>query len=293
MFHRCDSIGDWSPNNCSLALSSTQKVEGKYSIKMTSDATVEGWMQYNRTVNWSEFRDIIFSVYHPGWTNETGRIYICTDGGNWKYWDFDFAAEWTEITIDLSSAGDGSNGTLDLSNINYIQVFEMMVENPGEDYYFDFFRGRSIDVTNNITYLKIVEELYEPSYADLKIKGESIDHFQAGLEMEVYDSDDVLSWRGRILYPESVMEGTEVVGKLKALGSNSQFNNVYRKNFTTARSSDYILKDLIDNGLVKFNYDDEIDDFSALEYKYDQKGKIQEMLKYLAMLERGVIHYKP
>ncbi|BDI54908.1 MAG: baseplate/adhesin [Thorarchaeia virus VerdaV2] len=293
VFHRCDSITDWTPTACTLSVDSTQKVEGKYSIKMASNAATAGLMRYDRTVDWSEFGHIIFSVYHPGYTNEVGRISLYTDMLNYKTWTFDFAAVWTERSIDLSSTPDASLGTLDLSNITFIIVRQSSETTPGEDYYFDFFKGKSIDVTDNITYFKITEEMGMPSWADLKIKGESLDHFHAGLEMEVYDSDDVLSWTGRILYPESVMEGTKVVGKLRPLGSNSQFNNVYRKNFTTARSSDYVLKNVIDNALPKFTHDDEIDDFSALESKYDAKTKIQKLFNYLMMLERGVIHHKP
>jgi len=293
VFHRCDSVVDWTPFDCSIEIDTTEKVEGIGSIKMTSDDVANSYMRYNRTVDWSEFKTITFSVYHPGYTNEIGEIGLYTDAGNYKVWNFDFAAEWTEITIDLTSTPDSSLGTLDLSNINYIFVSEVEFETPGEDYYFDFFRGKSIDVTSDIIYMKITEELGMPSIAELKIKGESLDRFNAGLELEIYDADDVLSWTGRILYPESVLEGTKVVGTLKAVGSNSQFNNIYRKNYTTARASDYVLKDVIDSALPKFTYDDEIDDFSALTFKYDMKTKVQKLSNYLAMLERAVIHYKP
>jgi hypothetical protein len=293
VFHRCDSITDWIPTDCSLSLSSTQKVEGKYSIKLTSDAATKSYMRYGRGMNWSEFYDIVFSVYHPGYTNEVGSIGVYTDAANYKIWYFNFAASWTEKTIDLTSVPIISLGTLDLSNIAYIVIGEENLEDPGEDYYFDFIRGRSIDVTSDITDIKITEEMGVPSVVELDIKGESLDHFQAGLEMEVYDKDDVLSWRGRILFPEAVMEGTEVIGEIKALGTDSQFNNTYRKNFTTARDSDYIIKNVIDNALTKYHtYDDEIDNFT-LTAKYDLKTKIQKMFLYLSMLERAVIGYKP
>jgi len=261
---------------------------------MKADDTNVSRMRYDRTVDWSRFETITFSVYHPGWTNEWGYVRLWTGAVDWTQWRFDFAASWTEVVIDLTSGEHSHQGAgVDLSNITRIDAYQMNITSPGEDYYWDFFRGKSIDVSDDITYCKVVEEMGMPSYAELKIKGESLDYFNAGLEMEIRDSDGVLSWTGRILYPESVMEGTKVVGKLKALGTNSLFNNIYRKNYTTARSSDYILKDIIDNGLLRFSYDDEIDDFSALTYKYDMKGKIQKMLNYLAMLERGVIHHKP
>ena len=292
MFHRCDSVGDWNPTSCSLTIDSTEKIEGLYSLKMTTDAGLMGSMRFERNLDWSEFEHLIFSVYHPGWTNESGNLWVSTDDTNYKYWAFNFAAAWTVITIDLSSAPTGSMGTLDLSNITKIGVAQVSAATPGEDYYFDFFRGRSIDVTDSIIYLKITEEMGMPSFADMKIKGASLDHFNAGLELEIYDKDDVLSWTGRILYPEAVMEGTKVVGKLRALGSNSQFNNVYRKNYTTLRDSDYIAKDIIDNALPKFSYDDEIDNFT-LTTKYDMKTKIQKMFNYLSMLERAVIGYLP
>lgn len=292
VFHRCDSITDWAPTDCVLALSSTEKVEGKYSIKMTITPPIAR-MEYGRGVNWSEFKSIIFSVYHPGWTDEVGRIALWNNIDNWSTWHFDFAAAWNEIEIDLSSPPDASNGTLDLSNIAKVLVYAENLVGDDNDFYFDFFRGRSLDVTPDISDVKITEEMGVPSDAELKIKGASLDHFQAGLEMEVYDSDDALSWRGRILYPKAVMEGTEVVGEIKALGSNTDFTQVYRKNFTTARDSDYVLKNIVDNALTKYHsYDDEIDDFT-ITYKYDLKTKIQKMFNYLSMLERAVIGHKP
>ncbi|KKM22779.1 hypothetical protein LCGC14_1621830, partial [marine sediment metagenome] len=292
VFHRCDSIADWIASDCDIVLDSTQKVEGLYSIKMTADNNQISTMRYDRNVDWSEFGDLIFWVYHPGWTNEIGRIAVYTDLANYKIWEFDFAATWTERTIDLSSVPLLSGGTLDLSNIDFIIVAQMNMTFPGEDYYFDFFHGRTVDITSDITYAKITEELGVPSVAEFNIKGETLDTFQPGLEMEIYDDDNVLSWTGRILYPETILEGAEVVGKLKVIGSDSEFNNVYRKNFITVRDSDYILKNIIDNASPRFKYDDEIDNFT-LTYKYDLKTKIRKMYNYLAMLERGVIHYKP
>jgi len=149
VFNRCDSLVGWTPLHCSLALDSTQKVEGKYSIKMTNDDNYAGEMQYTRTIDWSEFRDLSFWVYHPGWTNETGVIYLYTDPVNWSSWNFDFAANWTEIIIDFSSTPDSSDGTLDLSDITFVKIFSMDTTLPGEDYYFDSIRGR-IDITSDI-----------------------------------------------------------------------------------------------------------------------------------------------
>lgn len=293
IFHRCDSLTDWIAFDCSLTLSSAQRVEGVYSLKMTADAGLVSFIRYDRDIDWSEFSEIVFWVYHPGYTNEIGYFYLLTDAVNYSYWEFDFAAEWTERTIDLSSPPDGSVGTLDLSNIKWIKIYQWSITFPGEDYYFDFIRGASIDITSDITYIKITEEMGVQSVAELNIKGDTLDHFQSGLEMWVYDSDDVLSWTGRVLYPEAILEGTKVIGKLKVIGQDSQFNNAYRKNFTVVRDSDYIIKNIIDNVLPGFTYDDEIDDFAALTYKYDLKTKIRKMMFYLSMLERAVIGYKP
>ena len=150
VFHRCESIIDWDSFDCSLALSSTQKVEGKYSIKMTAADGLDSYMRYDKTVDWSRFKDIVFWVYHPGYINEKGRIYLHTTKDDYKSWEFDFAGEWTEITIDLSSIPTSSGGTLDLSNINYIRIYQLNETTPGENYYFDFFHGRSIDITSDI-----------------------------------------------------------------------------------------------------------------------------------------------
>ena len=149
-FHRCESITDWTPGNCVLVIDSTQKVEGKYSIKMTTDDGAASFMSYDKTVDWSEFKDIIFSVYHPGWTNETGFIGLYTDWGNYKQWEFNFAASWAERIIDLSSTPSEEVGVLDLANITFIIFFPDDITTPGEDYYFDFIHGRSIDITSDV-----------------------------------------------------------------------------------------------------------------------------------------------
>ncbi|KKN27823.1 hypothetical protein LCGC14_0860440 [marine sediment metagenome] len=152
----------------------------------------------------------------------------------------------------------------------------------------------TVDVTADITYSKIIEELGMDSWAELKIKGTAVTDFESGHEISFYDSDGVLSWSGIILFPETVLEGvSETIGKMTLLGLNFKFNNTYRKNFTTVRDSDYIIKNIIDNSLTRYHsYDDEIDDFT-ITYKYDLKTKIQKMYNYLTMLERAVIHYKP
>jgi len=151
----------------------------------------------------------------------------------------------------------------------------------------------TVDVTTDIIYARIVEEYKQVSFAKIRIKGSELDNFESGQEIAFYDSDGVLSWTGLIVYPENVLEGTEVVGHVKLIGMDSQFTNVFRKNFTNLRDSDYILKYIIDNGLVHyFSYDDEIDNFT-LTYKYDLKTKAQKMFNYITMLERAVLHYKP
>ena len=150
-----------------------------------------------------------------------------------------------------------------------------------------------VDITDNITYCKIIEEMNADSFANLRVKGSLVSDLEAGHEIEFLDKDDISSWTGIILYPESVLEGTDIVGKLKLIGLDSRFNYTYRKNFTTVRDSDYIIKNMIDNGLIKYHsYNDEIDNF-LITYKYDLKNKIRKMMFYLSMLERAVIHYKP
>jgi len=150
-----------------------------------------------------------------------------------------------------------------------------------------------VDVTADITYCKITEEYKKVSWADLKIKGAAVNSFESGQQIEFKDSDGVLSWTGLIVYPEGVLEGTEVVGEVKLVGIDSLFSIIFRKNFDNLRDSDYILKYILDNGLTHhFFYDDEIDNFT-LTYKYDLKTKIQKMWNYLTMLERAVLHYKP
>jgi hypothetical protein len=181
-----------------------------------------------------------------------------------------------EIEMDTAAAGH-------LSGIGYDWDVDYSVGDNADD---------TVDITADINECTIIEELGFDSSADLKVKGTTIIDFEAGHEIAFYDSDDVLSWTGRILYLEAALEGTDIVGKMRLLGLESQFNNVYRKNFTTARDSDYIIKNIIDNNLTRYHsYDDEIDDFT-ITYKYDLKTKINKMYKYLSMLERAIIHFK-
>ena len=155
-----------------------------------------------------------------------------------------------------------------------------------------------VDVTDDIIYCKITEEYKQISFANLRIKGSTITEFIAGHEIDFYDSDNVLSWAGIVLYPEAVLEGTEVVGNMKLLGINTEFNSIFRKNFgnivdSPVRDSDYLVKHIIDNGLTRyFSYGDEIDNFT-LTYRYDMKTMIHKLWNYLTMLERGVLHHKP
>ena len=199
VFHRCESITDWTPVHCSLALSSTQKVEGKYSIKMTADDNVTSAMGYYKTVDWSEFHDIVFSVYHPGWTNEVGTISLWTDAGNWSLWNFDFAAGWTEIEIDLSSTPDNSVGTLNLSNITQIKITQGNLETPGEDYYFDNFRGRSIEVSDYVEEVRIKGGIFPiKKTASFLTHPDDQKYFKKTHTLEILDNSDKLIFLGFI-----------------------------------------------------------------------------------------------
>ena len=206
-FHRCESITDWTPTGCTLALSSTQKVERKYSIKMTSDAGDSSLMIYDKSVDWSEFHDIIFSVYHPGWTNEVGAIQLISTAGNWKKWNFNFAASWTERTIDLTSAGDTSLGTLDLSNINNIYIMQSNPTTPGEDFYFDFFRGRSMDITSDIVNSLSFIECPIRDFPKLEFMAKGTWEIKKDYSIVVYD---YLTSNGSTTAEQIIFEGTIV-----------------------------------------------------------------------------------
>lgn len=207
-FHRCNSLTDWIPSLCSLALSSTQKVEGKYSIKMTSDDNQFCGMTYLKTVDWSEFEDIVFWVYHLGWTDETGLIGLYTDVDNWKIWDFDFAASWTEKVIDLSSAPYSSEGTLDLSDINHILVTQQNKTTPGEDYYFDFFHGRSIDITSDIVHpLSFIEcPIRDYHKAEIICKGTWIPSRDYTIEIFDYYTSNGSTTADQIIFEGSIID---------------------------------------------------------------------------------------
>ena len=152
------------------------------------------------------------------------------------------------------------------------------------------------DITDDIINARIEEELYQISEGWIIVKGDAFSYLP-GHEIDFYDSDNVLSWIGIILTPEYNIKGSgssEYVSKIKLIGLSSYYDAIYRKNYTTARSSDFILKDIIDTFLTKYHsYTSLIDDFSAIEYKYDLKKPILKMLYYCAMLERAVAHNLP
>jgi len=218
--------------------------------------------------------------------------------------DFDCTPNTYDLYIDgvlkLNNQAFGVND--DGNGITYVEISMNTNKNGymdgvGYDWDGTYTQGDNasdvVDIADDIIECRIIEELYLPSFGNLKFKATSLSEFDAWHIIDFYDSDSVLSWSGIILYPENIAEGNVVIGELTLIGLNSQFNNTYRKNFITARDSDYILKDIIDNALSRYySHDDEIDNFT-ITYKYDLKTKIQKMFKYLSMLERAVLHYKP
>jgi len=295
---RCENLTDWDNDaNCTMSLESTEIKEGLHSIKRhvvdTGGPVVESdiWYDFPTAIDLSAFTHINLWNYCPTsvLTQFDAGFRLYTDAGNHAYWGLPYITAWHLHTLDLSSPSS-ETGTLDLSNITKMEFWAKLKLTL--DLYVDLIVAYK-DVTADFLKCKIVEELYTPSYAEMMVKAESLDVFQAGDEINIYDSDDVLSWSGRILYPTAVRKGTEIIGELKVLGIDSDLGKVFRKNFTTLRDSDYILKYILDNAGMKYmHYDDEVDNF-AITYKYDLKTKIWKMFNYLAMLERAVIHYKP
>lgn len=290
VFHRCESITDWTPTACTLALDSTQKVEGKYSIKLTSNDDTPSYMRYDRTVDWSEFGHIIFSVYHPGWTDEVGRIGLYTDMLNYKVWTFNFAASWTEIDIDLSSVPDSSLGTLDLSNITFIIVREAEYEDPGEDYYFDFFRSRSIDVSDYIENIRIKGGIFP-----IRKVGSFITHpdhenyFTKKHNLEILDDSDNTMFLGVITDKNRGIDG------LYRYVMGSYFNEAHALNYVKAFSSDKSsekIQDVIDNSF-NFIYRDASIVATTLDYDYSLNRQSAALLNLIRFLEREVISIAP
>ena len=152
-----------------------------------------------------------------------------------------------------------------------------------------------IDITADIIKAKIEEELYIISFGEITVKGNILSYTPGSL-IEFYDINVVLSWTGIILAPELTAKGegsNDYVSVISLVGISSYYEAIYRKNYTTVRDSDYILKDIIDSFLTKFHsYGTLIDNFT-ITYKYDLKKPILKMMYYLAMLERGVLHHLP
>ena len=297
-----------------------------------SDENVELWKWQIDTANFTEMEDCGANTELPpinqraiAYDGSNVLTFVLQDTGDSKYYLYTYVIDTDTLTkgaeydialmLDRNNSGTIPNESEKAFGISNEIVYEIATTKGGvlqlqdcsaiadanitaiTDNFFMLVNGKMFEYTNmapDINHLKVTEELGILSYADMDIKETTLGHFSAGDIIKIYDSDTVLSWRGRTLYPEMVLEGTEVIGKYVILGVDSIFDNIYRKNFTTVRSSDYILKNIIDNALSRlFSYDDEIDDFSALTFKYDQKSKARKTLKYLAMLERAVLHYKP
>ncbi|KKL22799.1 hypothetical protein LCGC14_2431790, partial [marine sediment metagenome] len=202
------------------------------------------------------------------------------------------------LKLNNQAFGVNDDGTgIDTLEIDITTAGNGYIDGIGHDWDAGYTQGDNvlslIDITDDIIGCKITEEYKQSSYAEIRVKGSTVTDYIPGYRIDFYDSDDVLSWTGIILYPEDVLEGSKVIGTIRLIGHDSKFTNIFRKNFTTLRDSDYILKYIIDNELTGFfSYDDEIDNFT-LTYKYDLKTKTQKMFNYLTMLERAVLHYKP
>ncbi len=220
----------------------------------------------------------------------------CTVGGyqglaQWKY----------KIFFDENEYGD-------YSFKNNVTPNEIVLTTTASDCYFDAFGftwedytiGDNLsleqeNITANIIRGKISEELYTISFGEITIKGD-IFTYEPGSIIRFYDVNSVLSWKGIILAPELTAKGegsNDYVSVIQLVGISSYYDAIYRKNYTTVRDSDYILKDIIDTFLTKFHsYGTLIDNFT-ITYKYDLKKPILKMMYYLAMLERAVLHYLP
>lgn len=288
IFHRCEFITDWIPLDCDIALSSTQKVEGKYSIKMTANDNTESFMKYIKNTDWSEFKDIVFSVYHPGWTDEWGLICLYTDMENYTRWAFDFAASWTERTIDLSSAPHSSGGTLDLSNINIIEIIQMNLTTPGEDYYFDFFRGRRETASKMedtrihdgiIPYRKFFTFICHPIYHS---------YFNEENYIDIYDVNEVLSFRG---YIKTKSQDKSGIYRFSCPGlANEIFERTYDKSFSSNNTKEK-LQDITTNKL-EFCFEGTFD-ATTTDWSYEYDRACIYMFNLARFMERQVPYIEP
>ena len=105
------------------------------------------------------------------------------------------------------------------------------------------------NISDEILKMKIEEELYQLSFGSITLRGSS-ESFLPGLELQVFDRNDILSWIGITLAPSLTAKGsgsTDYVSVIELVGISSHLDAIYRKNYTTVRDSDYILKDIIDS----------------------------------------------
>lgn len=287
VFHRMESITDWTPMGGVIAIDSTQRVEGKYSIKLTSDAGGMSGLVYTKTVDWSKLERVYFWVYHPGAVAEEGALKLFTDVLNTGVWFFTFTDTWTKISVDLDSP-DIEVGTLDLSNITMLRLSEEENEDPGEDYYFDYIYSL-VDVE---PYLPLDCYIDSPTWnnrssvfkARITPKYES--YFQRGDILYIQDDSDNSVFYGTIKTPRrlptrieltAISEGFELVNK------DTVFSD------TSATTTSY-LKQIIGNATK--SQEGSLQN-TTIEYTYDVKKNYTTMIDHCRYTERGVFYREP
>lgn len=286
VFHRCDSITDWTTVNCSLALDSTERVEGNYSIKMTAVDNANSSMRYDRNVDWSGFTHIAFWVYHPGCTNERGDVRLYSSATDYDVWNFEFGAVWTEIILDLSDP-DSSFGSLDLSDIDYIKIWQIEQTTPGEDYYFDFIRGRTIEATSKMNNCRIHDGIlpYKKKFT-FTAHPTHYTYFNIGNYIDVFDDTPTLRFSGWIKSkPQKVNAKFECPGL-----ANEVFERTYDKSYTTDNTKEK-LQDITTNALSFCS--EGTYDATATDWSYEYNRACVYMFWLARWMEKQVPYIKP
>jgi len=119
----CDTLTDWSVNNGTQSIDTSDKHSGTGSLKLITDAEVgEGYVTYYPAGTWDWSTKTHLKVWMKGDTAESGQLYVFDVSNNWEYWDFTYPTSWTLVSFDLSAPdGDDGTGCGDWSDINAIR----------------------------------------------------------------------------------------------------------------------------------------------------------------------------
>jgi hypothetical protein len=286
MIARGESITGWTDNEggTDVALNS-DAYEGRYgifidplsdgnyvrftpaaSVDLTYHTTFEFWVRDNSAL--LEY-DLILKVY--------------TDVNNYGEWDFSTSgATYTKISKDLTSP-DRETGTLDISDITYIEwESDGGVNNLDLDYVY----ATTGDIIAKVFSTDIFRGIFPyPSTCQLGIDPDNTAQFSQGDFILVQDDSSNDAFYGKIIDVSVDVNGV-TYGHAIAF-TNELLKMHYTKSYSSDNSEEK-LEDILDNK-ASFCYDSSLT-AEALDYDYEQDGNVRDIINLFRFLERIVIY---